>query len=77
MVQEDFAKPGDPDAAPVALDHGDAERLFQFTQGLGHRRRADMQEVGGAGHAALPGDFQECLQVTEPDAAAGHEFDNP
>ena len=77
MAKEDLAKSRHPDAAPVALDDGDAQRLFQFTQGLGHRRRADMQEVGGARHAALPRDFQECLQVAEADAAFGHGFDNP
>ena len=47
MAQEDLARARDPDAAPVALDDGDAERLFQLAHGLGHRRRADMQEVGG------------------------------
>ncbi|GLQ77720.1 hypothetical protein GCM10007881_12360 [Mesorhizobium huakuii] len=77
MAKEDLAKPRNPDAAAVTLDDSDAERLFQLTQRLGHRRRADMQEIGGAGHAALPGDFQECLQVTEADAALGHELDNP
>ena len=77
MAEEDLAKPCDPDAAPVTFDDGDTERLLQFAQRLGHRRRTDMQEVGRAGHAALPRDFQECLQVTEPDAAFGHGFDNP
>ncbi|BCH03563.1 hypothetical protein MesoLj131c_56460 [Mesorhizobium sp. 131-3-5] len=77
MAEEDLTKPCDPDTAPVTLDNGDTERLFQFTQRLGHRRRADMQEIGGAGHAALPRNLQEGLQVTEADAALGHGFNNP
>ena len=42
MAQEDLAGTGDPDAAAVALEHRDAQRLLQFADRLGHRRLADI-----------------------------------
>ena len=62
MAKEDLAKPCDADTAPVALDNGDTERLFQFTQRLGHRRRADMLH-----RFPDTGDFGQRIQEAELD----------
>ena len=67
VPQEDFAIARDADAPTLALEDRDAESLFELPDGLGHRRLADMQDIGGLDDAFLSGNLKECMQVTKLD----------
>ena len=74
MAHEDLAGARDLDAAAVALEHRDAERLLEFADRLGHRRLADIQQSGGLDDAFLARNFEEGLEMAKPDAALDHGF---
>jgi hypothetical protein len=72
MAHEDLARAGDADAAAVALEYRDAQGLFQFANGLGHRGLADVEQAGGLDHALLARNLEEGLQMTEADTVVDH-----
>ena len=72
MAEEDLAVAGDPDAAAFLLEELDIERALELADGLGHRRLADMEHVGGLPDAALARDLEEGLQMPELDAFLDH-----
>ena len=67
-----FAIACDTDAAPVALENGHAENIFEFPNGLRHRRLAYIQLSGGLHHAFLPGNLQKREKVPKFDAVLDH-----
>ena len=72
MAQENFAVAGDANAATVLLEQLGIERSFQLVNGLGYSRLADMEHFRRLAHTALPGHFDESVEMAKLDPACGH-----
>src|SRR5690606_23253635 len=73
VAVELMALVGDGEAAPVALEEGDAEVGLELLDRFGDGRLADRKALRGARNGALLGDGDEVLQLAQGE---GHGADN-
>jgi hypothetical protein len=68
IAEEHFAKRGQRQTTPAAIKELPAQEAFQFLDGLGRRRLADIERLGRPGHGPEARHFEKAGDVAEPDA---------